>query len=95
MQALYRVNRYPADVRERVAELPPLAVDIANRWMLGWPARVEALISAGEFIIALTHQERAERAAYLSSGNAHLARHEIADLYGLSPAPPKCSTDLE
>ncbi len=64
----------------------PWATNIANRWMMAWPKMVQALISAQEFLPALTQQE-AEREAYSEPGNRHLARHEIAELYELSPSP--------
>lgn len=63
-----------------------------RQWMLsmmGWPKTVQALISAQELLPALIAQEEAERKAYREPpGNRHLARHEIAELYGLSPSPP-------
>ena len=42
----------------------------------------------GGYLEALMDQEQREREAYSQPGNQHLARHEIADLYGLSPGPP-------
>lgn len=68
--------------------MPPLATEIANRWMMGWPERVKALIEANEYLPALLEQEEAERTAYSNREIQHLARHEIADLYGLSSRPP-------
>lgn len=88
MQELYRPNSYPAPIRAKLKQMPPLATEIANRWMMGWPDRVKALIEANEYLPALVEQEEAERTAYSNPGNQHLARHEIADLYGLSSSPP-------
>ena len=88
MQDLYSPSSYPAPLKAEIQTLPPLATEIANRWMLGWPKRVAALIEAGEYLDALKAQEEAEREAYSNPGNLHLARHEIADLYGLTSAPP-------
>jgi len=88
MQELYRPNDYPPPIKEAMRAMPALATEIANRWMLGWPKRVKALIEASEFLRALKEQEEAERRAYSDSGNRHLARHEIAELYGLSDSPP-------
>ena len=88
MQQLYRPNSYPAQIKAELSSLPPLATEIANRWMMGWPKRVKALIEANEFLPALKEQEDAERTAYSSPGNRHLARHEIVQMYGLSDAPP-------
>ena len=88
MQELYRPKSYPPNVRAALKRMPPLAIEIANRWMMGWPDRVTALIEANEFLPALTAQEKDEREAYSNPGNNHLARHEIAELYGLSAAAP-------
>ena len=88
MQQLYSPNSYPAPIRAKLNKMPPLAVEIANRWMLGWPKRVKALINANQYLPALKAQEEAEREAYSSETNKHLARHEIAELYGLSAEPP-------
>lgn len=88
MQELYRPKSYPVPIRAELKQMPPLATEIANRWMLGWPDRVQALIQAGQFLPALRAQEEAEREAYSNPGNQHLARHEIAELYGLSSSPP-------
>ena len=68
--------------------MPPLAIAIANRWMMGWPKTVKALLENQQYLDALKEQEQAEREAYSRPGNQHLARHEIAELYGLSSAPP-------
>ena len=88
MQELYRPNSYPVPIKAALKTMPPLATEIANRWMLGWPKRVTALIEANEYLPALTEQEESERTAYSNPGNQHLARHEIAELYGLTAEPP-------
>lgn len=88
MQQLYRESSYPAEIRSELAKMPPLATAIANRWMMGWTKRVQALIAANEYLPALQSQEEAERSAYSKPGNRHLAHHEIAEIYGLSDAPP-------
>ena len=57
--------------------------------MMGWPKTVQVVISAQEFLPALIAQAEAQRKAYSEPpGNRHLARHEIAKPYGLSPSPP-------
>lgn len=88
MQQLYKPTSYPSSIREAIQAMPPLATDIANRWMLGWPKRVKALIEAGEYLPALREQEEQERRVYSEPGNQHLARHEIAEIYGLTAEPP-------
>jgi len=88
MDTLRCPRKYPPEIREAIAKMPALATDIANRWMLGWPKTVAALLAEGGYLEALMDQEQREREAYSQPGNQHLARHEIADLYGLSPGPP-------
>jgi hypothetical protein len=83
---LYRQRHYPAPIQ--AALRTPLSIEIANRWMLGWPKRVKALIEADKYLSALKEQEETERSVLSEPGNGHLAHHEIAEIYGLSPAPP-------
>ena len=56
--------------------------------MMGWPKTVKALLEANQYLDALKEQEEAERTAYSNPGNRHMARYEIAELYGLSVSPP-------
>jgi hypothetical protein len=85
---LYKRERYPSSIQTELDRMPGIAVMIANRWMLGWPKAVMALIAEGTYLELLKGQEELEREAYSEPGNSHLARHEIAEMYGLSPAPP-------
>lgn len=88
MQTLLYPKKYPPEIRRKLTLMTPLATEIANRWMLGWPKSVESLIAEGSYLEVLQEQEEKELEAYSRPGNDHLARHEIAELYGLSPAPP-------
>lgn len=92
MQSLHSPSSYPTPVRRKLELMPPLAVEIANRWMLGWPERVKALLSTGEFLPALKAQEETEREVLANETAKHLARHEVMQEHGLSPAPPMTST---
>jgi hypothetical protein len=88
MQTLLKPNSYPPEIRRQLGLMTPLATEIANRWILGWPKAVKSLIEEGGYLEALKDQEQRELRAYSQPGNSHLARHEIAEVYGLSPAPP-------
>jgi hypothetical protein len=88
MQSLYKPSLYPPGIRQKLGLMPPLATEIANRWALGWPEAVTELLKAGKYLEALTAQEQAEREALSEPGNSHLARHEIAQEYGLTLGPP-------
>jgi hypothetical protein len=89
MESLYLPMAYPREIQDALRKLPPLATEIANRWMRGWPKATKEHLRTGDFLMLLKDQEEQEREAYSQPGNGHLARHEIAELYGLSPKPPK------
>jgi hypothetical protein len=82
---------YPAELRQAIAKMPPLATEIANRWALGWPKAVKELIQAGQYLEALKSQEQQERDVLSRPGLSHLAQHEILQEYGLSQSPPTIS----
>ncbi|KGM55011.1 hypothetical protein N800_01655 [Lysobacter daejeonensis GH1-9] len=88
IEPLLRPKAYPADVAAQIRATSPLAVQIANRWMLGWPTRVKTLLAAGSYLPALKEQETQEREVLANSQVTHLARHELMEEFGLSPAPP-------
>lgn len=91
MQEIYKPSQYPKGTLAKLKLMPPLAIEIANRWALGWPKRVQALIQSGEYIIGLRAAEKRERDVLCNPNLSHLARHEIVELYGLSMAPPEAS----
>ena len=93
MVDLYRGDAYPIEVRAKLQHMPHLAIEIANRWMLGWPNEVAQLIKSGDYLKALVNQEQEERRVLCSPGNSHLARHEIVQEYGLSLRPPTPSPE--
>lgn len=89
MPALYSPKVYPPEIRSKLEAMPSLAIEIANRWLLGWPKATKALIADGTYLDLLTAQEEKERDVLLNAtGMTHLARHEIAEMHGLSPKPP-------
>lgn len=92
MQTLYKPRHFPNGLARQISRLPPLAVEIANRWALGWPKRVKALVESGEYLEALKAQEQTEREVLSRPGNSHLAQHEIVQEYGLSLSPPEATT---
>lgn len=91
MQQPVRIERYPAEIRRFINVAPPLMIEIANRWVLGWPEAVTTLIESGGYLEALENQEQQEREILASTGTSllHLARHEILQEYGLSLSPPE------
>lgn len=94
MQALYNPSQYPRELLAKLKKMPPLAIEIANRWALGWPQAVKDLIEANQYLDALKNQEQQEREALSQPGNNHLARHEIVQEAGLSLSPPQANKTL-
>lgn len=88
MQELYNPKMYPPGIQSQIKAMPPLATEIANRWMLGWPQATKELLKSGKYLEALKAQEQQEREILSEPGNSHLARHEIVQEFGLSLAPP-------
>lgn len=89
MQQLYNPSAYPPKVAAALKAATPLAVEIANRWMLGWPEAVKQLLDSQDFLPALQRQESEEREALAqAAGMQHLARHEVMQELGLNPGPP-------
>ena len=85
---LYRPQDYPKPVLAKLKGMRPLAITIANRWMRGWPKTVKEHLASGEYLEFLKNQVETELHVLSQPGNGHLAHHEIAELYGLSPKPP-------
>lgn len=84
MQPLVRPAAYPPAIRREIAQLGRIGTAIANRWMLGWPERVKALIAAGQYLPALTAQHEAELDALAENAENWLSEMEKVQLAGLS-----------
>lgn len=83
---LSRTEIYPPEVRTAISS--PLATEIANRWILGWPGKVHKMLKDRTCLELLQSQEQQELRALSNPDNWHLAHLEIAELYGLSLSPP-------
>jgi len=88
MQDLYKPSQYPIEIQAKLNKMTSLAIRIANRWAVGWPKHVKALIETNQYLEALSKQEEQERSVLLNSELSHLAPHEIAQEYGLRLEPP-------
>lgn len=53
MPVLRDAQVYPPSIRIVLTSMPPIATQIANRWMHHWPERTWRLIEAGEYLAAL------------------------------------------
>lgn len=92
MQALYSPSQYPPDLRQKIGKMSQTAIEITNRWALGWPQTVKDLIASGEYLDALKAQEREEIRVKLAPGLSHLSSWEKAQEYGLCQHPPAASS---
>ena len=95
MQELIKPNAYPPEVREPLLAMSQTAREIANRWMLGWPKRVERLIAEHFYLNALAEQTRWEEKAKMDTSLNHLSSWEKAQEWGLSLEPPIWSYEEE
>lgn len=68
-------------------------VPIANRWLLGWPDRVAALLESGTYLECLKAQTELEKETLLQAYEPHLADHEILALYEVKMSPPLVEQD--
>lgn len=95
MQELVKPNAYPPEVREKVLAMSQTGREIANRWMLGWPKRVQRLIAENYYLEALTEQTRQEERAKMDTSLNHLSSWEKAQVWELSLAPPTSDDEEE
>ena len=66
MQALLKPGKYPMEVRKAIFSQSALGMAIANRWIMGWPKRVDVLLVQTEYQAAFLTQVETERQALLS-----------------------------
>lgn len=56
MQELYSPKAYPEAIRKLIQESGQIGIELANRWMLGWPKTVKSLIQSDEYPQAFKYQ---------------------------------------
>lgn len=89
MQELAMRSKYNQDVASKIEVMGAMTVSIANRWIMGWPQRVAALMKSGTYLDHLETQSEQERIVLANEANLrHLSRHEILQIYEISEAPP-------
>lgn len=80
------------ETAKQIESLGLVAWQIADRWLSGWREKTRALEKEGKLVGALREQAKREAEIYsdatIGGANSHLTRHEIAELYDLSPGPP-------
>lgn len=86
MQELYSPKTYPQEIKAELKAMSPLSIEIANRWLRLFTETSEST-DRGEPVSASTQGAGRSGGMSLSQNGQHLARHEIAELYGLDSAP--------
>ncbi|PTR05359.1 hypothetical protein C8R32_12323 [Nitrosospira sp. Nsp5] len=90
MKSLYNSDIYPDQVREMLLQSGPVGIEIANRWMMGWPKRVVQLLVEDMYEGAFQYQLLQEEDVIARASNlSHLAPMEIIVMSGLSLEPPE------
>lgn len=90
MQSLYNPDIYPDQVREMLLQSGPIGIEIANRWMMGWPKRVVQLLVQDVYEDVFQYQLLQEQDLIARASNLnHLAPLEIVVMSGLSLEPPE------
>jgi hypothetical protein len=75
-------------MRSEIQAMSQTAIEIANRWLLGWPKTVKGLIASGEYLEALKDQEQKEVQIKLDNSLSHLSSWEKNEVMGLTDSPP-------
>lgn len=89
MENIYSSTLYTLEIVTKIETMGATAISFANRWMIGWPERVSALLKAGAYVRCLESQLEQEKEILANEANLrHLARREILELYEIREAPP-------
>ena len=90
MQSLYNPDIYPDQVREMLLQSGQTGIEIANRWMIGWPKRVVQLLIQDMYEDVFQYQLLQELDVMARASNlSHLAPLEVIVISGLSLEPPE------
>lgn len=96
LEDLYKREMYGPEGARQIETMGRIAVSIANRWQLGWPERVKALMGARLYLVNLDAQTERELDVLADAGGLdHLTHHELMQLHGIDEAPPTCETQRE
>lgn len=89
LQELTSRKAYTAAMAAQIEAMGQMAISVANRWVMGWPQRVKALVQSGAYLGCLETQVAHENDILAKTADLrHLARHEIMQLYEIREAPP-------
>ena len=88
--ALVNEEIYGPDLAMWILKRGRLTWAVADRWMLGWPDRVQDLLTSGRYCECLAAQVEREKDVLceVDSTQRHLAEHEILALAEIPLYPP-------
>ena len=90
MRSLYNPDIYSDQIREMILQSGEIGIEIANRWMMGWPKRVVKLLVEDMYEEVFEYQLLQEQDVIARASNlSHLAPMEIVVMSGLSLEPPE------
>ena len=90
MKSLYNADMYSDQIREMICESGETGIEIANRWIIGWPKRVAKLLVEDMYEDVFQYQLLQEQDVIARASNlSHLAPLEIVIMSGLSLEPPE------
>ena len=89
LEELYKREIYGPELAEKIETMGFITVSIANRWALGWPDRVKAMLEAKTYLASLEQQTEAEVDMVAEAvGMGHLSHSELMKMHDLPEAPP-------
>ena len=84
-------NLLKPETLSAATSLGPTAQKVLERWASGWAKQTKELEKAGQLLERLKYQANHESMIYgearIGGRNSHLADHEIAQMYDVSPGP--------
>ena len=90
MQSLYNPDIYSDQAREMILQSGEIGIEIANRWLMGWPKRVVKLLVQDMYEEVFQYQLLQEQDVIARASNlSRLAPMEIVVMSGLSLEPPE------
>lgn len=89
MEALSNREIYGPDLALTIEGMGTIAVSIANRWQMGWPERVQALLNWRIYQVNLDAQMNKEKDILAEAGHLqHLSNREILQMHEIKESPP-------
>lgn len=89
MEALSNREIYGPELALKIEVMGSIAVSIANRWQMGWPERVQALLNWRIYQVNLDAQMNKEKDILAEAGHLqHLSNREILQMHEIKESPP-------